>query len=414
MHAMIRRSRGLLLMVGGTLAGMLVGCRRESAEPAPSPPAEVTFITLTPEVVPIRYEWVAQTVASRTVEIRARVPGFLTRRPFEEGGSVDEGALLFQIDQRSYLADLEIARARLAQAEARLALADVTLQRVKAAAAQGGTNQQELDEKSAQRKEAEAAVQLAKGTLAKAELDLSYTTILAPMPGRIGTSPVYEGAYVDAGPNSLLATVVASDPIYVAFSISEREILSWQRAVEAGRIRFEGDPEPPANLTSEQLRELRMQRSRDAKVKVEITLIDGATYPHIGELNFIDVVVNPQTGTAFVRADVPNPEERLKPGQFVKAALLGWERPNTLVVPQRAVVQQPTGQFVYVVGEGDKAELRGITTGQWHEDGWIVDSGLAPGDRVIVDGTLRIQPGVPIKPTPAPQAAPRTDAGSAR
>jgi membrane fusion protein (multidrug efflux system) len=385
-----------------SMALLMSACGKggDAAPAAEAPPAEVTAVTLEPTVVPVQYGWVAQTDASRTVEIRARVPGFLIKRPFEEGGLVDEGDLLFQIDQRGYEADLEVARARLAQAEAALSLADVTLKRTETAAAQGGTNQQEVDEKRAKKREAEAAVRLAKGNVSKAELDLSYTTMLSPLNGRIGKSPIYEGAYVDSGANSLLATVVQSDPIYVEFSISERELLDWQKAVAAGSVRFEGlsDAATPG-MTPEQAAEARRRSVAGIKVKVSVSLVDGTMYPHQGELNFVDITINPTTGTAQARAVVPNPDWALRPGQFVRANLLGWERPNTLVVPQRSVIQQPTGQFVYVVGDGDKAELRGVKTGQWFNELWIIEEGLKPGERVVVDGLLRVQPGAPLKPT---------------
>ena len=148
-------------------------------------------------------------------------------------------------------------------------------------------------------------------------------------------------------------------------------------------------------------RAARRKAAQEAKVQVEITLIDGTLFPHRGVLDFVDVAISPQTGTALVRASIPNPDEVLKPGQFVRARLLGWERPDALLVPQRAVIQQPTGQFIYVVGEGDKAELRAITTGQWFNDGWVIESGLKPGDRVIVDALMQVRPGAPVKPVAA-------------
>lgn len=378
----------------------VAGCRRESEAPPPPPPAEVSVEPAQATTVRVKYEWVAQTEASRTVEIRARVAGFLTKRPFEEGGPVREGDLLFQIDKRNFEADLEIARAKVAQAEARVVLADVTLKRVETAASMGGTNQQEVDEKRAQKQEADASLRLVKGNLANAELNLSYTTIVSPLAGRIGKSPVYEGAYVDAGANSLLATVIQTDPLYVSFSVSEREILDWQQATAEGRVRMEGD-EADIKGSAEEIRAERRRRALAAKVKVSVTLVTGEEYPHIGEMNFIDVQFNPETGTAQVRATLPNPEQRIRPGQFVKAHMLGWERPDTITVAQRAVIQQPTGQYVYVVGEEDKAELKRIVTGQWVGDRWVVESGLSPGERVVVDGIARVRPGNTVRIVPA-------------
>jgi membrane fusion protein (multidrug efflux system) len=376
--------RGLSALAAGCLLASS-GCKRQSDAPPPPPPPEVEIITAQAGTVPITYDYVGQTEASKQVEVRARVAGFILRRPFEEGKPIDEGDLLFEIDKRQYEADLMIARARQAEAEARLKLAEVTLNRVKSAMAQGGTTQQELDEKSAQVQEAEAQLNLAKGNVANANLNLSYCTVLSPLRGRVSKSPVYEGQYVDGGPNSLLATVVQSDPIYVDVNISEREVLKWQSDIASGRIT--------------------LPKGGEDGMRVALTLIDNTAFPTEGKFNFIDVRVDPLTGTANVRAEFPNPDEKLRPGQFVKARFVGAQRASTITVPQRAIISQPTGQYVMLVGEGDKAELRLVKLSEWTEDDWIVDEGLKAGDRVIVNGLLGVAPNSPVR---IKQAAPAT------
>lgn len=381
--------RGLTGLAAGCLLAAS-GCGRRREAPPPPPPPEVEIVTAEPQTVPITYDYVGQTEASKQVEVRARVAGFILRRPFEEGKPVDEGDLLFEIDKRQYEADLTIARARQAEAEARLKLAKVTLNRVKTAMSQGGSSDQELDEKSAQVQEAEAQLDLSKGDVANAALNLSYCTVLSPLRGRVGKSPVYEGQYVDGGPNSLLATVVQSDPIYVNVNISEREVLKWQSDIASGRIT--------------------LPKGGEDGLRVALTLIDGTAFATEGRFNFIDVRVDPLTGTANVRAEFPNAAEWLRPGQFVKARFAGAMRTNVLTIPQRAVISQPTGQYVMLVGEGDKAELRLVRLSTWTNDDWIVEEGLKPGDRIIVNGLLGVAPNAPVRikhadPAPASTAA---------
>lgn len=384
------------------------GCDRAAPAPAALPPVEVSVVAVELGTAPAPYEFVAQTAASRTVEIRARVPGFLWRRPFEEGGEVQEGDLLFQLDQRSYQADVEIAQARLAQAEASTALARVTVQRLEDAAERGGASPQEVDEAKARLQEAEAGIRLARGNLANAELNLEYTTVLSPLQGRVGKSMVYEGAFVDTTDNSFLATVIQTDPIYVEFNISERDVLEWQTDVMSGALTLEGvaDPIAPGTPETDEIRLQRLRRTQAARVNVSLEFSDGSEYDHLGTLNFVDVTVDPETGTADVRAQFPNPTGLIKPGQFVEARILGFQRPNTIMIPQGAVIQQPTGQYVYTMdrsGPDDGvgvAELRRVVTGQWVGDQWIVLEGLAPGDLLIVDNLLTLRPGAAVRVRP--------------
>ncbi len=372
---------------------LLAACKRGApAAPPAAPPPAVGVVTVAASRAPVSYDFVAQTEASKTVEVRARVQGFLLRWLFEEGGRVKEGDLLFEIDPRSFEADLEIARAKLNQGEAQRFLAETTLQRLEQVAELGAVNPREMDEAQANLLNAKAAVRLAQGELANAELNMSYTKVHSPLNGRIGRAQKEQGSLVDAGSNSLLATVIQDDPIYVYFPIPEREILRWKEDVASGRI---VGPEP-------------------GKVPVAVTLADGTKYPHTGIINFIDVRTDPLTGTAAVRAALPNAGGVLQPGQSVKASILGWERVDAITVPQRAVVQMPMGPMVMVVGQKDTVEPRPVTLGNWFNDTWIIESGLKPGERVVVDGLLLARPGAVVRPEPAkPQQASATAPGGA-
>lgn len=350
------------------------------------PPPEVAFITVETRTLPVYYEYIGVTEASKTVEIRARIQGFLESRDFQEGAVITEGTTLFTIDPRSFQADMQIAIAQVEQAEARLKLAEQEVKRLNSVTVPGAIAESDLDKQVAEQKNAAALLRLAKAEKDKAELELSYTTVKAPLTGFIGKALKEIGSLVDSGQNSLLAVMTQVDPIYVSTRVSEREYLGWRNQVEEGTVILDGD---------------------NAQY-VEITLLDGSIYSERGELNFTDTTLDATTGTVELRASFANPERRLKPGQFVKSRLMGWVRPNTIAVPQRAVSQSPQGAYVFVIGEGEKAELRIITPGPWSNQDWIVENGLKPGERVIVEGLTKVQPGIVVVPTPytAPQPEP--------
>lgn len=354
----------------------LAGCNRKSGQSAGPPPTpEVAAMVVTPVTAPGVYEFIAQTTASRTVEVRARVQGFLLKRHFEEGGKVSEGDLLFTIDPRSFEADLQIARASLAQARAAQALTDSNLARVRQGVESGGLPKAELDKAVAQNDEALAQIKLAEANVTNAELELSYTKVLSPVSGTVGRAQKQEGSLVDSGANSLLVESQQVDPIYVNFNVSERDVLQWRADVASGRIKLVSEKNLPT----------------------EITLSDGTVYQQQGNINFIDVKVDPMTGTAMIRATFPNPDQKLMPGQFVKLRLLGVTRPNVLTVPQEAVVSTPGGTFVYIIDKESKIERRPVTLGDWLGSDWIVEQGIKPGDRVMVDNLQKVQPGMAVK-----------------
>lgn len=353
------------------------------------PPAPVTLMVVKATTVPMRFEFVGQTAGSKEAEVRARVQGILEKRVYQEGGHVTAGQTLFLIDPKPYAVQVAQAEAALAQAQAQHAQAKRNVERLAALAAQEGgaaISRREYDDAVSAEESAAAAVKLAQARLAEARLNLSYTTVTAPVAGYASRALKSEGSLVSPGPDSLLTTVSQIDPLYVDFGISENERLRMNRLIEQGKL------VPP-----------------DAKrgQEVGLRLADGTIHPRRGKLAFIDARINAQTGSFDARALVPNPDGSLRPGQFVRVLLDGGVRPGVIVVPQRAVMEGPQGKFVYVAAKNDKgadvALPRPVTAGDWVEiDGanqWIIESGLAPGDAVVVDGMAKIFPvpgGAPI------------------
>lgn len=353
----------------------------------PPPPPQVAFVVVEARSVPVSFDFVGVTEASRVVEVRARVRGFLETREFEEGAMVEEGTRLFQIDPRPFEADLQIAKARVAQAETRLKLAEKEVARLKSISVPGAIAQSDLDKQLAEQSDASAALNLAKAEQAKAELELGYTNVKAPLTGFVGKAEKEIGSLVDESANGLLTVMRQVDPIYVSYTMTESEYLSWRKLAAEGGYVLDGVNNP----------------------YLEITLIDGTRYGAQGKIDFEDTAIDTATGSVDLRATFENQDNALKPGQFVRAHMRGYVRPNTIAIPQRAVSESPQGSLVYVVGEGNKAELRIVKPGAWTGMEWIIEEGLSSGDKVIVDGIIKVQPGIEVNPAPleaAPAAAP--------
>lgn len=338
-------------------------------------PVPVSVMTVKRETVPIRMRFLGQTEASKRVEIRARVAGYLHAWTFKEGDRVEQGQALFQIDSRPFEVALAEARARLGSAEATLGLARYQVRRLEDLFSKQAASDVELEEWQVQERVALAQVELAKAQVAAAELELGYATIEAPISGMIGRVLKDTGSYVDSGANGLLAVVQQVDPIYVRYSVTEQEILRFRRQIAASQVTV---PEIE-------------------KIELELTLADGSIYPHRGHINFVDVQFDEATGTSVVRGQVPNPDNNLRPGQFVHASVLGIERTNVVRVPQGAVRQSPGGASVLVVNRENVAESRPVVLGDWSgTDCWIVERGLEPGDRVITDRLMVVRPGMEV------------------
>ena len=354
---------------------LVVGCKKEKTSVAPIQTIEVTAVKVEPHDVPVTFEWIAQTESSRQVEIRARVEGILEKRVYKEGAVVQEGQVMFEMERKPFEARLNAAKANLSQEDARLANAQQTLERVQGLSERNVVSRQNLDDATNSERAAAASVEAAKAKVAEAELNLGYTTIRAPITGLSSFATKHDGSYIGAGADSMLTYVAALDPMRINFSISENQVLRIREEVKAGRLVI-----PPDN-----------------SFDVEVVLADGRVHPQKGEVTFSDLAFSRETGTFLVRAEVPNPEGYLSPGQFVRARLLGSVRPKAILVPKRAVLQGAQGSFVWVVGTDGKAELRPLELGDWHGDEWFVNEGLRGGEMVVVDGGIKIQPGATLK-----------------
>ncbi|CAG4908778.1 efflux RND transporter periplasmic adaptor subunit [Paraburkholderia gardini] len=369
-----------LVLVCATLT---LCCACHKAAPPPSAgPVEVTVMTVEPHDTPVDFEFTAQTQSSREVEIRARVDGFLDKRVYTEGQLVHAGQTLFLMDPKPFEAVLKTAKGELAQQQARLYVTKANLARVIPLAAQNALSKKDLDDATGSEKQAEAAVIAAQGQVQTAELNLSYTTIKSPLAGLSSFARQQDGSYVTSGPNGLLTYIYQLDPMWVNFSISENELLGYRDQESKGRLKF------PVNQN----------------FQVTVVLADGSVFPQRGEINFTNPAFDTTTGTFLVRASFANPQGTLRPGQFVRAVVSGAVRPNAILVPQRAVLQGAKSHFVWVVDKDSKAHQRVVETGDWHGDDWFISDGLKAGERVVVDGAIRVVADTPLKVTGAPSA----------
>ncbi len=377
----------------GLLALQLVGCSKGESQPAEhgmSAPQQVTVIKLQPQDLPATFEYVGRLEASREIEIRPRVTGLIEQRLFQEGSQIQAGQPLFQLDTAPFVARKRALEAALAEARARLTQAEREAKRLAPLVKTQSVSQRDLDDALSTRDLNRAAVAVAEAELSQAQLDLDYTRVESPIAGHIGRALQVEGALVSSttGPLARLAQI---DPLYVRFSVAENQQLDIDRQLAAGNLRL-----PPLEQS-----------------QVEVQLADGSIYPLTGQVDFSDYRTDPQTGAYDRRATLPNPDARLTPGQFVRVRVKGGVLPNALAVPQRAVQEDANGKFVYVVGQGEKgmtiAQSRPVEVGQWVEkvNGsgserlWVINSGLAEGDQVVIEGTARIFfPGMPIQPQP--------------
>ncbi|HEX9183260.1 MAG TPA: efflux RND transporter periplasmic adaptor subunit [Burkholderiales bacterium] len=357
-------------------AALAAGCSKEAPPPQRTAP-EVTVLAIEPKDIPFVPNFVAQTESSRQVNIVARVSGFLDRIAYREGELVKEGQLLFQLDPKPFQAKLEAARGEMQAQEARLNTARANLGRVKPLAEQNALSRADLDRAQGDFDNATAAVFSAQAKLKEAELNLGYTTIRSPVTGRASRSLQRQGAFVSAMSESANLTYVAAvDPMWVTFSVSQNQTSKWRSEAAQKRI----------------------IAPRDSDYTVEIELPDGTRYPHKGKVNFADPSFSQETGSFMVRAVLPNPAQELRPGMFVTAHLHGANRPGAIVVPQLAVQQGSNGHLVYVVKQDGTAEVRPVVVGDYYgEKDIVVVSGLHAGDRVVVEGVLRVVPGQPVK-----------------
>jgi membrane fusion protein (multidrug efflux system) len=363
----------------------LTACKKAPTAP-PHPAVEVTIVTVRQQETPVDFEFTAQTQSSREVEIRARVDGFLERRMYTEGTLVKEGQVLFVMDRKPFEAALQSAKGALAQQQARLLVTKQNLARVIPLAAQNALSKKDLDDATGNEKQAEAAVIAAQGEVRTAELNLSYCTIRSPLLGLSSFARVQDGSYVTPNQSGLLTYVYQLDPMWVNFSISENELLRYRDQVAKGLLRF-----PPDN-----------------QFDVTVIQADGSVYPQKGRIDFTNPAFSQETGTFLVRATFANPKGTLRPGQFVRAKVSGAVRPNAVLVPQRAVLQGAKSHFVWVLDQDSKPHQRVVDVGDWHGDDWFVNEGLKAGERVVVDGAIRVSSDAQIKVVSAAPGTPAT------
>jgi membrane fusion protein (multidrug efflux system) len=358
------------------VAALAAGCSKE-APPPQRPAPEVTVITVEPRDIPYIPDFVAQTESSQQVNIVARVSGFLDKIAYQEGEVVKEGQLLFQLDPKPFQAQLEAARGEMQAQQARFTTAQANLGRVKPLAEQNALSRADLDRAQGEFDSAKAAVFAAEAKVKEAELNLGYATIRSPVTGLASRSLQRQGAFVNSMSESANLTYVAAiDPIWVTFSVSQNLAAKWRDEV-ARKVAIE-------------------PKNRD--YTVEVVLPDGTRHPHIGKINFADPSFSQETGSFMVRAVLPNPKRALRPGMFVTAYVRGAVRPGAVVVPQLAVQQGSNGHLVYVVKPDGTAEVRPVLVGDYFgEKEIIVQNGLQAGDRVVVDGVLKVVPGRPVK-----------------
>ncbi|CAE6687302.1 efflux RND transporter periplasmic adaptor subunit [Paraburkholderia nemoris] len=375
------RNRLGLAIAGLAALALCTACHKAATLPAAGA-TEVTVMQVVQSDTPVDFEYTAQTQSSREVEIRARVDGFLDKRLYTEGQLVHAGQTLFQMDAKPFDAALQTARGQLAQQQARLTVTKANLARVIPLAAQNALSQKDLDDATGNEKQAEAAVIAAQGQVQTAQLNLSYTTIKSPLTGLSSFARQQDGSFVTASASGLLTYVYQLDPMWVNFSVSENELLKFREEITAGRLRF------PANDDFE----------------VTVIMADGTEFPNHGHISFANPAFSTETGTFLVRASFANEKGQLRPGQFVRARVSGASRPKAILVPQRAVLQGAKSHFVWVVDNDSKAHQRVVEVGEWHGDDWFITEGLQPGERVVVDGAIRVAADVPLKIVAAPAA----------
>ncbi len=363
-------------------AALLAACGEGGAPAAGGtapPPPPVGVLAVQPQAVALQQELPGRVEARRTAQVRARVTGIVTARQFTEGSDVKAGQPLFRIDPAPYEAALASAQAQQQRAEAAAAQARLTAERYAPLAQAQAISAQEYAAALAAQKTAEADVAAARAAVQAARLNLGYAQVSAPIGGRIGRALVTEGALVSATEATPLALIQQVDRVYVNFTQSANELQALQRALADGRL----------------------QRGGGDAVPVQVVLDDGSTLPQTGRLLFSDLSVDATSGQVTLRAEVPNPQGLLLPGQFVRVRFAPATLPQAMLLPQQALTRTQQGDTVLVVGEGNRPAPRKVSVAGAQDGHWVVTGGLQPGERVVVDGFQKMfVPGAPVTPVP--------------
>ena len=364
-------------------AAFITACGKP--EPPSMPPMSVAVLKVQPRDIPIYLDMIGQTLGSVDIPIRARVDGVLEEIHFLEGRDVTKDQLLYVIDPTPFRAKVVEAEGRLAEAETRLAKAASDLERIRPLAEMDAVSKQDLDGAVAQFEAAEGSLQAARAQVEQTEIQLGYTRITAPVSGLIGITQAKVGEYVGRSPNPVVLNVVSqTDPIRVRFSINEREYLRFRREF-GDKLRGAETDTPRAN-------------------GLQLILSDGSIHEHRGHIVSFDAAIDATTGTLTLEADFPNPERIVLPGQFARVRGVLEQRTGALAVPQRAVMETQGIFQLAVVGDDGTVDLRQVQMGPRVDDQWIVESGLEPGERVALEGLQRMRPGVKVVPKEAPQS----------
>ncbi|MDP3694914.1 MAG: efflux RND transporter periplasmic adaptor subunit [Desulfocapsaceae bacterium] len=372
-----------LVALMGVLTGMLImtGCKQQASMGGPPPAGtpEVGVITITTAPVTLTMELPGRTSPHMLAEVRPQVGGIILKRLFTEGSDVKAGQILYQIDPATYQAAHTSAKAALARAEANLTTVRLKADRFRELVAIKAVSQQEYDDVSALLKQVEADVAVSQAAVDTARINLDYTSVKAPISGRIGRSTVTDGALVTANQTAPMATIQQLNPVYVDVTQSSAELLRLKRNLANGEIKGKNE----------------------GQAKVKLLLEDGSAYPQEGTLKLSEVAVEQETGSVTLRALFPNPDQLLLSGMFVRAILEEGTKEDAILVPQRGVSRSPNGSaMVMVVGAEEKVEPRVIKVSQTVGDNWLVSDGLQAGDRVILEGIQKARPGTVVTAVP--------------
>jgi len=382
------RTRGLYCLLF-FLVSLLFGCSKNENPNAKAPPKPVIVASQPVQQEIVEWdEYTGRLQAVESVEIRARVSGYLKRIAFKDGGKVKKGDLLFIVDPRPYIAQLHQASAELDRAKSRLDLARNDVGRAQRLLKEQAISEEEYDTRSKNLVQAAASVESAKATVDIAQLNVDFTEVRAPIPGRISRKLITEGNLVTAD-STVLATIVSVDPIHVYVDADERSVLKYRR------LSIEG----------------KRQSARDFKINVEMALMDEQAFPHHGYIDYVDPEVNPATGTIRARGVFANPDDLLGPGLFARVRVPGSGKYKALLINDRAIAMDQGKQFVMVVTQDNHAEYRPIQTGRLHDGLRIVTTGLSPEDWVITNGLQFVRPGIEVESTHAPMQSDKPGAG---
>lgn len=382
------RGIGTVGIIGVSVAAVFAaGCGKPAGMGGPPQgrAPEVSVWTVVPERVVLSEKLPGRVSASLVAEVRPQVSGIVRKRLFEEGTDVKAGDPLYQIDPSVYEANYAVAKATLARAEANLGAVQARADRYKDLVAVKAVSQQDYDDIAAALKQAGAEVEAGKAAVEAARINLAYTSITAPISGRIGRSAVTIGALATAYQGVPFTTIQALDPVYVDAPQSSAKLLQLKKDLASGDLKSDGE----------------------GQARVQLTLEDGTVYPHEGVLKFSDVTVDPSTGSSILRMVFPNPDGTLLPGMFVRAAVKEGVNEHAILIPQQAVSRDPRGNpLALIVNAEGKAEPRMLTLDRAIGDRWLVVAGLSEGDRVIMEGLQKARPGTAVTAEPFGQTAP--------